>query len=82
MASSNTPLLGNFHETRPRRESSNGFLSNLVRGGLFSPPALTYDPLLLLLNHDDKKERDRLTDKWKDNKLQELNFVGVVVRAT
>lgn len=34
--------------------------------------------MLLLLNHEDKKERDRLTEKWKDNKLQELNFVGVV----
>lgn len=40
---------------------------------------MTYDPLLLLLNHHDKKERDRLTEKWKDNKLQELSFVGVVV---
>lgn len=57
------------------------FLAHLFRGGLFSPPTLTYDPLLFLLNHDDKSERDRLTEKWKDNKLQELNFVGVVVRA-
>ncbi|KXH60528.1 hypothetical protein CNYM01_00005 [Colletotrichum nymphaeae SA-01] len=54
------------------------FIVHIFRGGLFSPPTLTYDPLLLLLNHDDQDERNKLTEKWKDNKLQELNFVGVV----
>ena len=32
-----------------------------------------------MLNTDDDEERDRLTEKWKDNKLQELNFIGIVV---
>ncbi|OLN93942.1 hypothetical protein CCHL11_03386 [Colletotrichum chlorophyti] len=54
------------------------FVTDIFRGGLFSPPTLTHDPLLLLLNHDDRGERDKLTEKWKNNKLQELNFIGVV----
>ena len=53
---------------------------DFFRYGLFSPPMLSYDPLFLLLNHSDVDERDRLTEKWKDNKLQENGFIGVVVR--
>ncbi|OHE95194.1 hypothetical protein CORC01_09581 [Colletotrichum orchidophilum] len=67
--------------SRSVKDKSSGVVSlmvNIFRGGLFSPPTLTYDPLLLLLNHEDKSERNKLTEKWKDNKLQELNFVGVV----
>lgn len=35
-----------------------------------------------LLNAEDLGERDHLTREWRDHKLQELNFVGVVVRWT
>lgn len=35
--------------------------------------------MLLLLNDSDEKRRDELTRQWRDNKLAELNFVGVVV---
>ncbi|TIA29419.1 hypothetical protein D6C79_09945 [Aureobasidium pullulans] len=35
-------------------------------------------PLHKLLNAADKDERDKLTGQWRDHKLQELNFVGVV----
>ncbi|KAK1962187.1 hypothetical protein LY78DRAFT_616378 [Colletotrichum sublineola] len=85
-----TPLLGSRQEvggagmrsTSGRFKDENGgvssFVANIFRGGLFSPPTLTYDPLLLLLNHEEESERNRFTEKWKDNKLQELNFVGVV----
>ncbi|KAK1715243.1 hypothetical protein BDP67DRAFT_543249 [Colletotrichum lupini] len=86
-----TPLLGNNGQSEVaarirstsrsvKNQSSRAvsFIVHIFRGGLFSPPTLTYDPLLLLLNHDDQDERNRLTEKWKDNKLQELNFVGVV----
>lgn len=45
---------------------------------LFSS-STTYGPIYRLLNTHDEKERDRLTERWKDNKLQELNFVGIVV---
>jgi hypothetical protein len=34
---------------------------------------------LVLLNEGDPQEQDRLTEKWRDHKLQELNFIGVVV---
>lgn len=40
----------------------------------------TYGPIYRLLNTEDEKERDELTERWKENKLQELNFVGIVVR--
>lgn len=39
----------------------------------------TYDPIFALLNGNTEDERDRLTEKWRDHKLEELNFVGIVV---
>lgn len=41
----------------------------------------TYGPIYRLLNTENDKERDDLTERWKENKLQELNFVGIVVSA-
>ncbi|KAH9908198.1 hypothetical protein F4778DRAFT_467511 [Xylariomycetidae sp. FL2044] len=38
----------------------------------------TYDPIFCLLNAEDQDERDEMTERWKENKLQELNFVGIV----
>ncbi|KAF2667535.1 hypothetical protein BT63DRAFT_426397 [Microthyrium microscopicum] len=38
----------------------------------------TYDPIFALLNADTSEERDKLTEKWVDHKLQELNFIGIV----
>lgn len=37
-----------------------------------------YDGIDLMLNCEDPEERDELTKKWRDHKLQELNFVGTV----
>jgi len=39
----------------------------------------TYDPIFALLNADTTEEKDHLTEKWRDHKLAELNFVGIVV---
>jgi hypothetical protein len=39
----------------------------------------TYDPILFFLNAEDDEERDELTHKWTENKLAELNFIGIVV---
>ena len=39
----------------------------------------TYSPIFRLLNEEDQKEKDKLTERWKESKLQELNFVGIVV---
>lgn len=39
----------------------------------------TYDPIFALLNADTRDERDRLTENWRDHKLSELNFIGIVV---
>jgi hypothetical protein len=47
-------------------------------GGIYAPDPSTHDPIEILLNTDNEKERDDLTMKWRDNKLSELNFVGVV----
>ena len=49
-------------------------------GGIYAPDASTYDPIEIMLNEEDPKEKDRLTEVWRDNRLAELNFVGVVVR--
>ncbi|KAI5241800.1 hypothetical protein E4T42_07901 [Aureobasidium subglaciale] len=35
-------------------------------------------PLSKLLNARDEVERNKLTEQWRDHKLQELNFIGVV----
>jgi hypothetical protein len=51
----------------------------LFGGGIYLPDPSTYDPIEILLNTEDDKDRDELTMRWRDNKLSELNFVGVVV---
>lgn len=48
-------------------------------GGIYAPDPSTYDPIEILLNTEDEKEKDDLTKLWRDNKLSELSFVGVVV---
>ena len=48
-------------------------------GGIYAPDPSTYDPIEILLNAETEDERNELTAKWRDNKLSELNFVGVVV---
>jgi hypothetical protein len=48
-------------------------------GGIYAPDSSTYDPIETLLNTEDPEERDRLTERWRDNRLAELSFVGVVV---
>jgi hypothetical protein len=49
-------------------------------GGIYLPDPSTYDPVEILINTEDRRERNHLTEMWRDNKLSELNFVGVVVR--
>jgi hypothetical protein len=39
----------------------------------------TYDGMYELLNDVSEDERNLMTERWKDNKIQELNFVGIVV---
>lgn len=51
----------------------------LFGGGIYLPDPSTYDPIEILLNSEDGRETDELTTRWRDNKLSELNFVGVVV---
>ena len=41
-----------------------------------------HDPISHLLNAADAEEADRLTEKWTDAKLKELNYVGISVRIT
>jgi hypothetical protein len=48
-------------------------------GGIYAPDPSTYDPIEILLNAETEEEKNELTAKWRDNKLSELNFVGVVV---
>lgn len=39
-----------------------------------------HDPINSLLNATDVEEADKLTEKWTDAKLKELNYVGLSVR--
>jgi hypothetical protein len=48
-------------------------------GGIYAPDPSTYDPIEILLNTVNETEKDDLTRLWRDNKLSELSFVGVVV---
>jgi hypothetical protein len=65
---------------QPKRESGCFCAPQLFGGGIYLPDPSTYDPIEILLNTHDKNHREELTRKWRDNKLSELNFVGVVVR--
>jgi hypothetical protein len=57
-------------------------LLHFFGGGIYAPDASTYDPIETLLNTEDPEERDRLTERWRDNRLAELSFIGVVVSAS
>ena len=50
----------------------------LIMSSLFKLTT-TYAPIFSLLNAETEERRDELTTKWKDNKLAELNFIGIVV---
>ena len=55
-------------------------LLHFLGGGIYAADSSTYDPIEILLNVDDKDEKDRLTEKWATHKMEELNFIGTVVR--
>ncbi|KAI0017797.1 hypothetical protein F4780DRAFT_568298 [Xylariomycetidae sp. FL0641] len=80
---SSQPLLGHG-SGRSRKSHSvtpNGgalLFLNIFRGGLVAPSATTYDAMHIILNTADGEERDELTRTWRNHKLEELNFVGVV----
>jgi hypothetical protein len=38
------------------------------------------DTIIQMLNEDDQTQKDEMTKNWRDHKLQELNFVGTLVR--
>ncbi|KNG48881.1 hypothetical protein TW65_04292 [Stemphylium lycopersici] len=82
---SRSPLLGrSSHQRIGGGKDKEGERWSLLRvlqffgGGIYAPDATTYDPIEILLNADDEDEMDDLTIRWRDNKLSELNFVGVV----
>ncbi|CAJ2510364.1 Uu.00g050670.m01.CDS01 [Anthostomella pinea] len=82
---SSQPLLGHNsgHSSQRKKDSSNqrssAFLFlNILTGGLVAPSATTYDSMEIILNTEDPEERDELTRTWRNHKLEELNFVGVV----
>jgi len=81
---SRTPLLGRSAHQRigQENEGPKWTLTSVLQffgGGIYAPDSTTYDPLEILLNTEDADEKDELTTLWRDNKLSELNFVGVVV---
>ena len=39
-----------------------------------------HDPVSHLLNTVDREDADKLTEKWTNGKLKELEFVGITVR--
>ncbi|PVH96927.1 hypothetical protein DM02DRAFT_631551 [Periconia macrospinosa] len=76
-----TPILGECSNGQPKKKKSGfGFskILNFFGGGIYAPDASTYEPIEVLLNEEDDEERDRLTEKWKESRVHELNFVGVV----
>ncbi|TKA32464.1 hypothetical protein B0A50_01572 [Salinomyces thailandicus] len=60
------------------RAASVGAFMSLFRGGLIAPTDTTYDAIAHLLTAETLAERDELTTQWRDHKLEELNFIGVV----
>ncbi|KAF2645882.1 hypothetical protein P280DRAFT_418070 [Massarina eburnea CBS 473.64] len=80
-ADEETPVLGGSsnarHLKREAKSTTFTFL-HFFGGGIYAPDASTYDPIDTLLNADDLEERNQLTQNWRDNRLNELGFVGVV----
>lgn len=79
-----TPMLG--RSSSSRRGNGEGedkwtlmHVLQFFGGGIYAPDPSTYDPIEILLNTEDEQEKDDLTIKWRDNRLSELSFVGVVV---
>ncbi|KAJ4304825.1 hypothetical protein N0V90_000353 [Kalmusia sp. IMI 367209] len=60
--------------------NANIFLSifKIFSGGLIAPADTTYATIMILLNNTDEEEQNELTTKWRDHKLNELSFIGVV----
>lgn len=56
-------------------------LRNLLNVVFATWPSM-HDPIIYLLNTADEKEADKLTEKWADGKLKELQYVGLSVRKT
>jgi hypothetical protein len=79
--SSTTPLLHRNSTQGKNQKRSHWFFRfiHFFGGGIYAPDASTYEPIEMLLNTSDPEEQDRLTELWRDNRLNELNFVGVVV---
>ncbi|KAM0321812.1 hypothetical protein ACHAQA_009909 [Verticillium albo-atrum] len=82
---STQPLLGAItggqsngrDDDRDEPSSLTTFLS-IFHGGLIAPDSTTLSSLHAILNEPDASVRDDLTERWRDHKLQELNFVGTV----
>ena len=47
---------------------------------IFAPWPSMHDPISHLLNIAEAEEADKLTEKWTDGKLKELQYVGLSVR--
>lgn len=83
-AGEQTPMLGSSSRQRSSGENKDNKWSFLhifqfFGGGIYAPDPSTYDPIEILLNTEDEGQKNDLTVKWRDNKLSELNFVGIVV---
>jgi len=74
-------ILTKKHCDHQQTRASSPFLSvfHFFLSGIVAPDAIAYQPIEILLNTEDKAERDELTRQWRDHKLEELNFVGIVV---
>jgi hypothetical protein len=79
IVASNGPLQPETSNNKRKRQASCFCAPQMFGGGIYLPDPSTYDPIEILLNTHDRSERDELVKKWRDNKLSELNFVGVVV---
>ncbi|KAF1350585.1 hypothetical protein EJ07DRAFT_138530 [Lizonia empirigonia] len=79
-ADERTPMIrGTSEAAKPKDNSSMLWkILHFFGGGIYAPDAATYDPIEILLNTEDAEEKDELTIKWRDNKLSELSFIGVV----
>lgn len=81
-AQAQAPLELETSNNKRKRQSHCFCAPQMFGGGIYLPDPSTYDPIEILLNTYDRSERDELVKIWRDNKLSELNFVGVVVCTT
>lgn len=78
---STRPLLDQHNEHGSHQGLNFPVLYKIFPSKGFSSLSTAHDGIEIMLQCEDSDMRDELTKRWRNHKLEELNFVGTVVCA-